>query len=63
MRRASKRMMPLSKLRKLQSIYKKEYVNIVMEEHDEIGEKLEKGQKYAAKTYVRLEDMIMDLEC
>lgn len=43
MRRASKRMMPLGKLRKLGSIYKKEYFAAVREEHDEVAEQLNQG--------------------
>ena len=29
--------MPLAKLRKMETMYKKEYINAVMDEHDEVG--------------------------
>jgi hypothetical protein len=40
MRRASKRMMPIHKLQKLKSIYKKEYMIAVLEEDDEVCNRL-----------------------
>ena len=54
--------MPLAKLRKMETMYKKEYINAVMDEHDEVGKLLVAKQENSTKVYQKLEDMIMDLE-
>ena len=62
MRRASNRMMPIHKLQKLKSIYKKEYITAVLEEDDDVNLQLRTQQTTLKKTYATIEDLIMDIE-
>ena len=55
-------MMPLSKFKRMESIYKKEYVNAILLEHDQVNEQLSARKLKVQNTYQTCEDAIMDIE-